>query len=130
MELGCDHVKISGGEILRVEVERNFVRKDTAFWVGVGASASASTYNIGGGNLGDNGQGWTPPSSPVNFDVTAQFLVACVSTTPAQWWMEESRARFQHRQCWTVERRPGRYRQCYFGERPGYHTHSQNSVNY
>ena len=75
MELGCDHVKISGGEILRVEVERNFDRKDTAFWVGVGASASASSYNIGGGNLGDNGQGWTPPSSPVNFDVTAQFLV-------------------------------------------------------
>jgi hypothetical protein len=75
MELGCDHVKISGGEILRVEVERNFDRKDTAFWVGVGASASASTYNIGGNNLGDNGQGWTPPSSPVNFDVTAQFLV-------------------------------------------------------
>jgi tetratricopeptide (TPR) repeat protein len=75
MELGCDHVKISGGEILRVEVERNFDRKDTAFWVGVGASASASTYNIGGNNLGDNGQGWTPPSSPVNFDVTAQILV-------------------------------------------------------
>jgi hypothetical protein len=75
MELGCDHVKISGGEILRVEVERNFDRKDTAFWVGVGASASASTYNIGGSNLGDNGQGWTPPSSPVNFDVTAQILV-------------------------------------------------------
>ena len=75
MELGCDHVKISGGELLRVEVERNFVRKDTAFWVGVGASASASTYNIGGGNLGDNGQGWTPPSSPVNFDITAQILV-------------------------------------------------------
>jgi len=75
MELGCDHVKISGGELLRVEVERNFVRKDTAFWVGVGASASASTYNIGGSNLGDNGQGWTPPSSPVNFDITAQILV-------------------------------------------------------
>jgi tetratricopeptide (TPR) repeat protein len=75
MELGCDHVKISGGELLRVEVERNFVRKDTAFWVGVGASASASTYNIGGNTLGDNGQGWTPPSSPVNFDITAQILV-------------------------------------------------------
>ncbi len=75
IELGCDKVKISGGELVRFEVERNFIKKDTAFWVGVGASASASTYNIGGSNLGDNGQGWTPPSSPVNFDVTAQFLV-------------------------------------------------------
>jgi hypothetical protein len=74
MELGCDHVKISGGELLRFEVERNF-GKDTAFWVGVGASASASTYNIGGNNLGDDGQEWKPPSMPVKFDITAQILV-------------------------------------------------------
>src|ERR1039458_863892 len=34
--LGCDAVKISGGEILQVEVERNFVKKTTDFSAGLG----------------------------------------------------------------------------------------------
>jgi len=49
MELGCDHVKISGGEILRVEVERNFIKKYTAYSVGLGVAASLPSISLGGG---------------------------------------------------------------------------------
>jgi hypothetical protein len=45
MELGCDYVKISRGELLRLEVERNFVKKPKAVWVGVGATASLPGFD-------------------------------------------------------------------------------------
>jgi hypothetical protein len=77
MELGCDHVKLSGGEILRVEVERNFVKKSTAFSLGVGAAASLPGIDLGGGgSLGDNGKSWSPPGTSATANVTAQVMVS------------------------------------------------------
>jgi hypothetical protein len=74
MELGCDHVKISGGELLRVEVERTF-GKSTAVWVGVGVSGSLPGLGAGDESLGDNGKGWSPPGVSVGASGTAQTLV-------------------------------------------------------
>jgi tetratricopeptide (TPR) repeat protein len=75
MELGCDHVKFSGGEILQVEVERKF-GKSTAYSVGLGVSASMPSISLGdGGSLGDNGKSWSPPGSSVTANVGAQIMV-------------------------------------------------------
>jgi len=75
MTLGCDKVKISGGEILRVEVERTF-GKSTAFWVGVGASASMPGFGASDESLGDNGKSWSPPGSvSASASTTAQIMV-------------------------------------------------------
>jgi len=75
MELGCDKVKISGGEVLRVEVERTF-GKSTAIWVGVGAAASLPGISLGGGgSLGDNGKSWSPPGTMATASTTAQVMV-------------------------------------------------------
>jgi tetratricopeptide (TPR) repeat protein len=75
LELGCEKVKISGGEILRVEVERNFVTKSTAVWVGVGLTASLPSVSLGGGCLGDNGKSWSPPSLPAGAEANAQMML-------------------------------------------------------
>ena len=75
MELGCESVKISGGEILQVEVERKF-GKSTAYSVGLGVSASTPGISLGGGgDLGDNGKSWTPPGSTASASVGAQLSV-------------------------------------------------------
>jgi len=75
MELGCDHVKISGGEILRVEVERNFIKKYTAYSVGLGVAASLPSISLGGGgSLGDNGKSWSPPGTEAKFSANAQIM--------------------------------------------------------
>ena len=75
MELGCEKVKISGGEILRVEVERTF-GKSTAIWVGLGASVSMPGFGAGGDSLGDDGKSWSPPSAVnVGASATAQIMV-------------------------------------------------------
>jgi len=76
MKLGCDHVKLSGGEILLVEVERNFVKKSTAYSVGLGATASLPGISLGGGSLGDNGSSWSPPGSVATASVAAQIMVS------------------------------------------------------
>ena len=76
MELGCESVKFSGGEILQVEVERNFVKKSTAYSVGLGVSASLPSISLGGGgSLGDNGKSWSPPGSMVTASADAQIMV-------------------------------------------------------
>jgi tetratricopeptide (TPR) repeat protein len=80
MVLGCDAVKISGGEILQVEVERNFVKKTTAFSAGLGVSASLPSISLGGDSLGDNGKSWTPPSGTPTAEAGAQ-LMATVRVT-------------------------------------------------
>ena len=68
-------VKISGGEILRVEVERNFVTKSTAVWVGVGLTASLPSVSLGGGSLGDTGKSWAPPGLSAGASATAQSMI-------------------------------------------------------
>jgi hypothetical protein len=75
LELGCEKVKISGGEILRVEVERNFVTKSTAVWVGVGLTASLPSVSLGGGSLGDTGKSWAPPGLSAGASATAQSMI-------------------------------------------------------
>ncbi len=76
MELGCDHVKLSGGEILLFEVERNFVKKSTAYSVGLGATASLPGISLGGGgSLGDNGSSWSPPGTMATASANAQIMV-------------------------------------------------------
>ena len=79
MEVGCDKVKISGGEILKVQFERNFKKKETAFHVGVGVSANLQ-IDLGGGNgLSDlpkeAGQSWSPPGSSAGLNTTADVMV-------------------------------------------------------
>jgi len=74
MVLGCDVVKISGGEILQVEVEHNFGTKTTAFSAGVGVSASVPSISFGGDSLGDNGKSWTPPSGTPTAEAGAQLM--------------------------------------------------------
>jgi hypothetical protein len=76
MELGCDHVKISGGEILRVEVERQF-GKSTTVWVGVGVTGSLPGLGASDESLGvsENGKSWSPPGVSVGASATAQSLV-------------------------------------------------------
>ena len=76
MELGCDHVKISGGEILRVEVERQF-GKSTTVWVGVGVTGSLPGLGASDESLGvsENGKSWSPPGVSVGASATAQTLV-------------------------------------------------------
>lgn len=76
MELGCDKVELSGGEVLRFKFERNFAKKETAYWVGVGASASLPKIDLGGGNgLGDNGNSWSPPGSTIGASVTGEVMI-------------------------------------------------------
>jgi hypothetical protein len=78
LELGCEKVKISGGEILRVEVERNFVTKSTAVWVGVGLTASLPSVSLGGVSLGDSGKSWSPPGLSAGASATAQMMVGVI----------------------------------------------------
>jgi len=47
MTLGCDNVSISGGEVLRFKVERNFKTHETTLWAGAGASAGAEADFLG-----------------------------------------------------------------------------------
>ena len=76
MELGCDHVKISGGEILRVEVERKF-GESTTFWVGVGVTGSLPGFGASDESLGvdEHTKSWSPPGVSVGASATAQTLV-------------------------------------------------------
>jgi len=76
MELGCDHVKISGGEILRVEVERQF-GKSTTVWVGLGVTGSLPGLGASDESLGvsENNKSWSPPGVSVGASATAQTLV-------------------------------------------------------
>ena len=47
MTLGCDNVSISGGEVLRFKVERNFKTHETTLWAGAGASVGAEADFLG-----------------------------------------------------------------------------------
>jgi tetratricopeptide (TPR) repeat protein len=78
MEIGCDKVRISGGEILRVNFERNFVKKETTYGIGLGASASLPKIDLGGANgLGEDGKGgWSPPGSAANFSAGGEVMVS------------------------------------------------------
>jgi hypothetical protein len=75
LELGCETVKISGGEILRVEVEHNIVKGSTAVWVGVGLTASLPSVSLGGVSLGDSGKSWSPPGFSAGASATAQSMI-------------------------------------------------------
>lgn len=80
MKLGCDKVEISGGEVLRFKFERNFVKKETAYYVGVGAAASLPKVDLGGGTglsalPKDAGENWAPPGSTAGAGVVAEVMV-------------------------------------------------------
>ena len=47
MTLGCDHVSISGGEVVRFKVERDFKTHETTLWGGAGASVGAEADFLG-----------------------------------------------------------------------------------
>jgi Flp pilus assembly protein TadD len=47
MTLGCDNVSISGGEVLRFKVERDFKTHETTLWAGAGASVGAEADFLG-----------------------------------------------------------------------------------
>jgi tetratricopeptide (TPR) repeat protein len=77
MELGCDKVKISGGEVLRFQFERNFEKKETAFGVGLGAAASLPKIDLGGGNgLGENGESGSFPGSAAGAAAKAEMMLS------------------------------------------------------
>ena len=45
-ELGCTHVKISGGEGFLFSVKRDFAKHETTLWAGVGAKSSAGVVSV------------------------------------------------------------------------------------
>ncbi len=73
--LGCDKFSISGGEVLRFKFERNFVKKESAAHIGVGASVGAGIDLGSGKGLGESKNGWTPPGMSAGASITAEIMI-------------------------------------------------------
>jgi hypothetical protein len=74
MELDCEKVKLEAGEVLRVKVERNFVKKESAVWVGMGADLSAAASI---NDLADpaHGKTWEAPGAKTSAGISAEVGV-------------------------------------------------------
>ena len=73
--LGCESFSVSGGEVLRFKYERNFVKKESAAYIGVGAAVAAG-FDLGSGTgLGENPNGWTPPGLSGGVSVSAEIMI-------------------------------------------------------
>ena len=81
IELGCDKVKLEGGEVLKFKIERDMVKGQTRVWVGAGVDIAKISIDVGNGGLGGTPDAdkpgkysgsWTPPVTSTGFGLTGE----------------------------------------------------------